>query len=127
MRSELISMKNLHMTFAILSITGFVLRGYWMMRSSPLSQHRLTKIAPHVIDTLFLMTGIAMVVNLQLAVLQNHWLLAKFAGLAMYIVLGAIALRRGRTLNIRVIAFAGALLAFAYIVNTAITKSPTPW
>jgi uncharacterized membrane protein SirB2 len=68
-----------------------------------------------------------MVVNLQLAVLQNNWLLAKFAGLIVYIVLGAIALRRGRTLNIRVIAFAGALLAFTYIVNTAITKSPIPW
>ena len=127
MRSEKINMKNLHMTFAILSIAGFVLRGVWMMRSSPLSEHRLTKIAPHIIDTLFLVTGIAMVVNLQLAVLQNHWLLAKFAGLIVYIVLGAIALRRGRTLRIRAIAFAGALLAFAYIVNTAITRSPTPW
>jgi uncharacterized membrane protein SirB2 len=120
-------MKNLHMTFAILSITGFVLRGYWMMRSSPLSQHRLTKIAPHVIDTLFLITGIAMIINLQLAVLQNHWLLAKFAGLLVYIVLGAIALRRDRALKIRVMAFAAALLAFTYIANTAITKSPTPW
>lgn len=68
-----------------------------------------------------------MVVNLQLAVLQNHWLLAKFAGLVVYIVLGAFALRHGRTLKIRLIAFAGALLAFAYIVNTAISKSPTPW
>ena len=127
MRSEKINMKNLHMTFAILSIAGFVLRGVWMMRSSPLSEHRLTKIAPHIIDTLFLVTGIAMVVNLQLAVLQNHWLLAKFAGLIVYIVLGAIALRRGRTLKIRATAFAGALLAFAYIANTAITRSPTPW
>jgi uncharacterized membrane protein SirB2 len=98
-----------------------------MMRSSPLREHRLTRIAPHVIDTLFLVTGIAMVVNLQLSVLQNDWLLAKFAGLLVYIVLGAIALRRGRTLKIRVVAFAGALLAFTYIVSTAITKSPTPW
>ena len=120
-------MKNLHMTFAILSITGFVLRGYWMMRSSPLSQHRLTRIAPHVIDALFLATGIAMVVNLQLAVMQNHWLLAKFGGLIVYIVLGAIALRRGKTMRIRLFAFVGALLAFAYIVNSAITKSPTPF
>ena len=120
-------MKNLHMAFAILSITGFVLRGYWMMRSSVLNEHRLTKIAPHVIDTLFLVTGIAMVVNLQLAVLQNNWLLAKFAALIVYIVLGAIALRRGRTLKVRAIAFAGALLAFTYIVNTALTKSPIPW
>jgi uncharacterized membrane protein SirB2 len=127
MRSEKINMKNLHMTFAILSITGFVIRGYWMMSSSPLREHRFTKIAPHIVDTLFLATGIAMVVNLQLAVLQNYWLLAKFAGLIAYIVLGAIALRRGRTLKIRVIAFAGALLAFTYIVNTAITKTPIPW
>ncbi len=120
-------MKHLHITFAILSITGFVLRGYWMMRASPLREHRLTKIAPHVVDTLFLVTGIAMVINLQLAVLQNHWLLAKFAGLIVYIVLGAIALRYGRTLRIRVIALAGALLTFTYIVNTAITKTPVPW
>ncbi len=120
-------MKNLHMTFAILSIAGFVVRGYWMMRASPLSEHRLTKITPHVVDTLFLATGIAMVVNLQLAIMQNEWLLAKFVGLIVYIVLGAIALRRGRTLKIRVTAFAGALLAFAYIVNTAITKSPILW
>ena len=68
-----------------------------------------------------------MVVDLQLEVLQNHWLLAKFAGLAVYIVLGAIALRHGRALKIRVIAFVGALLAFTYIATTAITKSPTPW
>jgi len=127
MRSEPNSMKNIHMTFAILSIIGFALRGYWMMRSSPLSEHRLTKIAPHVIDTFFLVTGIAMVVNLQLTVLQNNWLLAKFAGLLVYIVLGVIALRRGPTLKIRIVAFAGALLAFTYIVTTAITKSPIPW
>ena len=81
MRSETLSMKNLHQFFAILTITGFVVRAYWMMRSSPLLQHRITRIAPHVIDTLFLLSGIAMVVNLQLAVLQNSWLLAKFAGL----------------------------------------------
>jgi uncharacterized membrane protein SirB2 len=120
-------MKNLHMTFAILSITGFVMRGYWMMRAPQLNQHRVTRIAPHVVDTLFLATGIAMVVNLQLAVIQNSWLLAKFAGLLVYIVLGAIALRRGRTQQIRVAAFIGALITFTYIVHTAVTKSPVPW
>ena len=120
-------MKNLHITFAMLSITGFVIRGYWMMRASQLNQHRLTRIAPHVIDTLFLATGIALVVNLQLAVMQNSWLLAKFAGLIVYVVLGSIALRRGRTLQIRLTAFVGALLAFTYIVNTALTRSPFPW
>jgi uncharacterized membrane protein SirB2 len=120
-------MKNLHQLFAFLTITGFVIRAFWMMRSSPLLQHRIARIAPHVIDTLFLATGIALVVQLQLAVLQNTWLLAKFAGLFVYIILGALALRPGRPKNVRLAAFGGTLLAFAYIVNTAITKSPIPW
>lgn len=120
-------MKNLHQFFAILTITGFVVRAFWMMRSSPLLEHRATRTAPHVIDTLFLVSGIALVIQLQLAVLQNTWLLAKFAGLFVYIVLGAIALRRGPTKQVRILAFVGALLAFAYVVNTAISKSPLPW
>lgn len=127
MRSEVQTMKNLHQFFAVLTITGFVIRAIWMMRSSPLLEHRATRIAPHVIDTLFLVSGIALVIDLQLAVLQNTWLLAKFAGLLVYIVLGALALRRGPTKKVRIIAFVGALLAFAYVVNTAISKSAIPW
>lgn len=120
-------MKNLHMLFAILTISGFVLRGIWMLRSSPLARHPVSRIAPHIVDTLFLATGIAMVVQMRLAVLQNSWLLAKFAGLAIYIVLGAIALRRGPTMRIRTVAFVGALLSFTYIVGAAINKSPLSW
>ena len=119
-------MRDLHQALAALTIAGFLLRAYWMLRSSPLLQHRLTRIAPHVIDTLFLATGIALIVQLNLAVLQNHWLVAKFAGLIVYIVLGAIALRYGRNRPIRLAAFVGALVAFAYVVNTALSKSPVP-
>ena len=39
------------------------------------------------------------------------------------IVLGSIALKRGRTQGVRVAAFAAALALFAYIVSVAITKS----
>lgn len=120
-------MKNLHQLFAVLTITGFVLRVVWTFRSSPLMQYRITRIAPHIIDTLFLVTGIIMVLQLNLNVLQNHWLLAKFAGLFVYIILGALTLRTGRPTYVRLAAFSGALLAFAYVVNTAITKSPMPW
>jgi len=120
-------MKDLHVTLAILTVTGFVLRGFWMMRASPLSQQPLTRIAPHVIDALFLATGVAMIIRLHLAVMQNNWLLAKFAGLIVYIVLGSIALRYGRTRCIRIAAFAGALLAFAYVVGAAVNKSPMSW
>ena len=120
-------LKTIHTLFAILTITGFVMRGYWMMSGSKLRQHPVTKIAPHFIDLLFLVTGIWLIVELQFAVMQQPWLLAKFAGLFAYIGLGMVALRFGRTPQIRVLAFVGALAAFVYIVGVALTKSPASW
>ena len=122
-----VTLKYGHLLLAVVTISGFVVRGYWMTKNSALLTHRVTRIAPHVIDALFLLTGIAMVYLLSLPVMGSPWLLAKFAGLLAYIVLGAIALRRGPTLQIRLIAFVGALSAFAYVVGAAIAKSPASW
>ncbi len=115
------------MITAIATISGFVLRGYWMMIHSDKLTLKVTRIAPHVIDTVFLLSGIVLVSILQLNVLAEPWLLAKFAGLIGYIVMGAFAIKRGPTLQIRVIAFVGALSLFAYIVGVALTKSPASW
>ena len=68
-----------------------------------------------------------MVYLLSLPVLQTPWLLAKLIALLAYIILGAVALRRGPTLQIRLIAFVGALSAFAYVVGAALSKSPLSW
>jgi len=115
------------MITAIATISGFVLRGYWMMVQSDKLNVKVVRIAPHVIDTLFLLSGIALISILQLNALTEPWLLAKFAGLIGYIVLGVFAIKRGPTLQIRVIAFVGALSLFAYIVGVALTKSPVSW
>jgi uncharacterized membrane protein SirB2 len=115
------------MITAIATISGFVLRGYWMMIQSDKLSLKVVRIAPHVIDTLFLLSGIALVSILQLNAFSESWLLAKFAGLIGYIVLGAVAIKRGPTLQIRVIAFVGALSLFAYITGVALTKSPASW
>lgn len=88
---------------------------------------RVVRVAPHVIDTVFLLSGIALIVILQLPVLQQPWLLAKFAALLAYIVLGAIALRHGRSRRSRILAFVSALVVFAYIVGIALTKSVLSW
>ena len=82
------------------------------------------KIAPHCIDTLLLASAIAMAVKWRLSPLEQPWLAAKIFALLIYIALGTVALKRGKTLTIRLIAFAAALLTFAYIVGAAITKSP---
>jgi uncharacterized membrane protein SirB2 len=95
-----------------------------MLAGSPRLQARFVRVAPHVVDTLLLAAAVAMAVMARISPLAQPWLAAKIVGLLAYIVLGAIALRYGRTLRARVAALAGAVLAFAYIVGTALQRSP---
>lgn len=119
--------KQLHALAAALTITGFIVRGYWMMMGSDKLQHPVTRVLPHIVDTVFLSSGIAMLVMLSLDPLSQSWLLAKFTGLALYILLGTIAIRHGSTLQIRTVAFVAALSVFAYVVGVAVSKSPASW
>lgn len=119
--------KNIHTLLALLTISGFAIRGYWMITNSGKLQHRMTRVAPHILDTVFLLSGIAMLVLLSLNPLSQSWLLAKFAGLIAYILLGTVAVRRGSTRQVRLLAFVGALSAFAYVVGVALSKSPASW
>jgi uncharacterized membrane protein SirB2 len=118
------SLKLLHVSSAFLSIAGFGLRGYWMARDNPLLQHRAAKVLPHIIDTLLLSSAIAMLVYLQLSPLAQPWLYVKIIALLLYIGLGMVALRFGRTKKIKVSAWLSALLTAGYIVSVAYSKSP---
>lgn len=119
-------LRQVHIACVILSLTGFALRGVWMLRGSPLLSYRLTGILPHIIDTLLLGSAIGLVWTAHLNPLSHAWLTAKLTALLVYIVLGSIALRRGRTRMIRSAAFAGALLTAAYLVGVAVTRNPWP-
>jgi len=120
-------LKYMHVTCVVLSGTGFVLRGVWMMQGSPMLARRWVRVLPHVVDTVLLASAIALAVTIEQYPLAHGWLTAKVFGLIAYIVLGTIALKRGRTRGICVTAFCGALLAFAYIVAVAMTKSALPY
>lgn len=116
--------KNLHVFFVALSAAGFLLRGYWMVSGSSLSHHKLARRLPHAIDSLLLATALVIAVMAAQYPFVAPWLTAKVLGLLAYIVLGAVALTYGRTKGVRIAAFGGALLVFAWIVSVAITKQP---
>jgi len=118
------ALKHLHVTCVVLSILGFALRGVWMLAGSALLEHRLTRVLPHVIDSLLLLSAIAMAAMIGQYPFVAGWLTAKVLGLLAYIVLGAVALRRGRTLALRAAALAAALTVYAWIVSVALLKSP---
>ena len=119
--------KNIHVTFATLTIVGFVLRAYWRMSGSDLHQNRAMKILPHTVDALFLATGIWLIMMLDINPLQHPWLLAKFAAIFAYVGLGMVAFRFGRTARTRSLAFVGAVASFAFVVGVALSKSPMSW
>jgi uncharacterized membrane protein SirB2 len=118
------ALKHLHMTFAALSGLLFLVRGIWMLSGSQRLQQRWVKVVPHVVDTLLLGSAIGLAVWSHQYPGRSPWLTAKVVALVAYIVLGTVALKRGRTRQARSFAFIGALLCFAYIVAVALTKNP---
>ena len=120
-----LALKHLHVTFAALSGSFFLLRGVWMLLDSPMLQRRWVRIVPHVVDTVLLTSALALVFwSGQFPFVQN-WLTAKVLALLAYIVLGTIALKRGKTKGIRTFALLAALATFAYIVAVALTRQAT--
>jgi uncharacterized membrane protein SirB2 len=119
-----LALKHLHVTCVVLSGLGFALRGLWMLNDSPLLRARLTRVVPHVVDTLLLGSALLMAWQSSQYPFAQGWLTAKFFGLLAYILCGTMALKRARTKGRRVVFLVLALLAYAYIVGVALTRNP---
>ena len=115
------------MGLAAASVAGFVLRWTWMYRDSKLLRHGLTRVLPHVVDSVLLLAGAGLLGLTATNPFTQPWLVAKFTALLAYIVLGSIALKRGRTRRIRLVALVAALGAFGYLVGVALSRSPMSW
>ena len=123
---DYLSLKHFHMTCAAASGALFLLRGAWMLRAPEKLRQRWVKVLPHVIDTTLLASATALAVWSGQSPGSQPWLAAKLCALLAYIVLGTIALKRGKTPAVRGTAFALAVLVFAYIVAVAVTKQAWP-
>lgn len=121
------ALRHFHVTCVALSGTFFLLRGVWMMATPELLRRRWVRTLPHIVDTCLLGSAIGLATLSGQYPFAQAWLTAKVLALVAYIVLGAIALKHGRTAGVRIAAFAAALTAFCYIVTVAITKQPLPF
>lgn len=119
------ALKIIHITSAVFSYILFTIRGLWMMQASSKLQLRWVKILPHVIDTILLVSAIALVTMIQQYPGISTWLNAKIGGLLLYIMLGMVALRFGKTRKIKTMSWIAAQIVFFYIVLVALTKNPT--
>ncbi len=122
-----LAIKHLHMSCAALSGSFFILRGVWMMRASAMLQKPWVKVLPHLVDTVLLASALTMAYLSGQYPFQQNWLTAKLLALVLYIVLGTIALKRGKTAGIRLVALVASIVTFAYIISVALTRQVMPF
>jgi uncharacterized membrane protein SirB2 len=117
-------LRSAHLACAILTITLFVLRGGLMLAESPWQRNVVLRYLPHVVDTVLLTTALMLTTVIHQYPFAAGWLTTKVVLLVLYIVLGSIALKRGRTKRARVAAFIAALATVGFLVTVALARHP---
>lgn len=111
----------IHIVFVLLSFISFVTRVALSEFKPEILTVKVFKIAPHVIDTLLLVSGITLVISGDWITKGMYgWILSKFIVLLAYIGFGVLTMRS--TGAKRWAAFTGALVCYGYILSVAITK-----
>lgn len=118
------TLQQVHIGAAVMSILLFVLRGALVLLLQQPLRSRWVRVLPDLVDTVLLLSALWLAWQLGYDGMRG-WLWAKVVGLLVYIALGTVALKRGSTHRVRLLAFIGAIITFAYIVSVAITKSPS--
>lgn len=119
--------KHMHSGMAYLSITLFLFRSVLSVIESKLLQTKILKILPHIIDTLLLLLAVHLMITIKQYPFVDAWLTAKFLALVAYVLIGTIAIKRGKTAVIRLWASVAATLVFAYIIGVAKTHDAMSW
>jgi len=119
--------KFMHVSCVILSGSLFALRGLMMLAGSRFTNHAALRYLSYAIDTTLLTAAVMLVTMLHQYPFVQAWLTVKVLLLAVYIVLGVFALRRGRTRRVRAICYVAALAVFATIIGVALAHDPLGW
>ena len=117
-------LRHVHIGCAILTIALFLLRGGLMLAESTWQRNVVLRYLPHVVDTVLLTSALMLATVIHQDPFSTGWVTMKVVLLVVYIVLGSIALKRGRTKSIRVAALVAALATIGFLVTVARAHHP---
>ncbi|MGR5154671.1 SirB2 family protein [Photobacterium swingsii] len=117
--------KHIHMLAIVLSVLLFTIRYCLMMANSTLNEKKLLKIAPHVVDTILLLSGVALIfiTGFMPFTEAGSWLTQKLSCVLAYIALGFFTLKYGKNKVFKTFAYFGALGWVVAAANIAMTKT----
>lgn len=118
------SLLLVHKITVLLSLFSFFIRGLGHILAKPWIEKKVVKIAPHIIDTILIVSAVALIVIGPWSGTED-WILAKIAGLVAYILLGILAFKKAKARNLKAFLWMLALLAFFYMV--AVAKTHLAW
>ncbi|MGI9245237.1 MAG: SirB2 family protein [Steroidobacteraceae bacterium] len=119
-----LGLRQAHIGLALLSVSLFTLRGLLMLAGSGRAQAAWLRFPSYAIDTLLLTAALMLTSVIHQYPFQAPWLTMKVILLVVYVVLGSIALKRGRTRRARIVAFAAALLTVGFLFSVARAHHP---
>ncbi|MDE8034700.1 SirB2 family protein [Actinobacillus equuli subsp. equuli] len=94
-----------HVGFAYISLLLLLTRGVLASKMVDWRQYKILRIAPHLIDTLLLVSGIILLVILLsngiYALNEMQWLIPKIAFLVLYIVFSAKAFKKSQPFSLK--------------------------
>jgi uncharacterized membrane protein SirB2 len=118
------AIKLVHVTAVLASGTLFLLRGTAVNWSGTWGMIAPIRYLSYTIDIVLLAAALLLLAILPPAVYGNGWLALKLTLLVVYIVLGTLALKRGRTATIRRGCFFAAVAVYIYMFFIARTHDP---
>ena len=118
------SIKQGHVALVSASGALFAARGAAVLAGQRWPMQALWRRLSVVIDTLLLAAGATLWTLLALNPLRDTWLGTKLVLLLVYIVLGSLALKRGRTPAVRALGYAAALATFGFMIGVALRHQP---
>ena len=118
--------KHIHLMLIVISVTFFVIRFGLLLSGSHWLNIKQVKIAPHVIDTCLIITGIALIgyTGFVPFTQTSLWMTEKLTCVLAYVALASVAMHYSKGFLFRLFAFLGALGWVYAAAKLAITKSP---
>ncbi|WP_165954201.1 SirB2 family protein [Seongchinamella unica] len=117
-------LKFVHVCCGLGSVAGFSLRGYWALTGNPRLQAPISRVLPHLVDSVLLASAVGMLGIWGVSPLALPWVVAKVLALLLYIGLGMTVMRFATSKRSQLLAYVAALATAAYIIAVALTHSP---
>lgn len=112
--------KYAHISFALISISLFILRAIWSITESQKLQQPWVRVLPHINDSLLLAAAIYLMMTIHQYPFTHSWLTIKFFALLSYIVLGTLTLKRATTPLSKLASALLAVAVFGFMAWTAL-------